>query len=220
MGGAFGLCEDPDMILDISPRFSQRIENQGEFFGVARFGNMLELATKAIEEMHEIRYPDPARLEEGLNFILTGLCSSNPKLQSDADRLAAHLLGSPTDPNILYNYRNLSSKNTYVSLDEAKSMFIDMTARLHGIDYRIAERFLVGREHLRAEVLSFEGQSIVPDYILERFLKRASTPFADIPSHLHQITASLQLLQLDNKDQWYNVASQIMEEFYAQIKVT
>lgn len=218
MGGSFLLCETPKMTLDISSRFSHRIDNQGEFFGVARFGSMLELATKASDAAYEIRYPNPAKLEAGLQRIIDGLCSNNPKIQQDAKKLAAHLIDSPTDPNILYSYSKLPIERVNTSLGEAKASFIDMTTRNHGIDYRIAERFLVGREHLRIEVLSFGEQPIISDQLIAGFLKRAGAPFAVIPPHIQQIAATLQKLRKDDKAQWYDAACQEMEKFYAKIE--
>ena len=217
MGGIVMPCDDPRMTLFRSRRPSHRSVNQGAGFGVGGFGDMLERAAKAVEEKDRINYPNPAKIEAGLQRILAGLQSETRKTQREAKEWATRFLGSPPDPNLLYSYGSLPGEPTHVPIAEAKAMLVEMTTRASGMDYRIAERFLMGRERLRSEVLSLEGQHIDSDRIVDAFLKEASFPLASLPPHFRQIAKALKKIPSAEKEKWHDEACRTLEEIYTRI---
>ena len=182
IGGSFLVCEDPDMVLDISYRFSNRERNIGRFYGTLGFGAMLEFVSTAVHENREIIYPNPEKLEDGVSRIISDLKSRNADLRKSARKIASHMVNFPSDPNLLYNYGRLSGRPEYVPVSEAKSMLIKMTARAGGMDYRNAERFLMAREHLRAELLSSEEQQIDLTKSIIWFLEKSGSSIYKFPA--------------------------------------
>lgn len=217
MGGIVMLCDDPRMTLFRSRRPSHRSVNQGAGFGVEGFGDMLERAAKAVEEKGRINYPNPARTETGLQRILAGLQSRARKEQKRAKKWATRFLDSPPDPNLLYRYGDSPGEPAYIPIAEAKAILIEMTTRADGVDYRIAERFLMGRELLRRQVLTYEGQWVHSDRIVDAVLKRMGFSLADIPRHVRQMATALKKIPNAEKEKWYDAACRALEEIYAQI---
>jgi hypothetical protein len=217
LGGTFLISEDSHLLIETSQRFSNRIENQGLFFGVSRFGNMIELATRFSEASEEVKYPNPAILEAGLHHIKKGLSSNEKEARTEVQELAHRLLSSPTDPNRLFELGHSLDFPRYISLKEAKANFIEMTQRWNGLDYRWAERFLIAKEILRQEVLSYSGQQIALDCIIGNLLNKDWNKNQDIPLHIQRLIKALEKLPKKGKAQWFDVACRVMEEIYANM---
>lgn len=220
VGGVITLCDNPHMTLFRSRRLSHRNFGQAGGFGVGfglGFGDILDRAVRAVEEEAEINYPNPGRIEVGLQRILTGLQSETRKTQKETKEWATRSLGSPPDPNLLYRYGDSPGEPAYIHIAEAKAILIEMTTRADGVDYRIAERFLMGRERLRSEVLSLEGQHIDSDRIVDAFLKEASFPLASLPPHFRQIAKALKKIPSAEKEKWHDEACRTLEEIYTRI---
>jgi len=220
MGGIFYICNDPDMALNISHRFSNRQGNIGRFFGTLGFGAMLEYVTRAATEKKEVLCPNPLKLEDGYLQILSDLDSTNYHSRKRAQEVISRIYDLPGDPNILFDYSDLSGKPEYVAISEAKKIIIGMTNRAGGIDYRNQERFLMTQAHLRAELLSSEQLKVDPKVVLPGFLKRSGAPFKILPPHIRD--AANMLLEINNsdKEEWYSEACFRLQNCYAEFEIS
>lgn len=221
LGGNFGLCEDPRMILFRSGRRSRRNFNQAGGFGVGfglGFAHMLECAAKAVAEQRVINYPNPAWVEEGLTQILVGLQADVEKTRDVTRNWAIRFLDAPPDPNMLYRRGSSSEEPAQIPVAEAQTTLIQMTARANGMDYRVAERFLMTREKLRREILSInERQWIQSDRIADTILETMGFPSVNAPLHHRQMATALKKLPNAQPEVWYDKACRMMEQIYARV---
>ncbi len=220
MGGIFKMCNNPRMILFRSNRRSFRNIDEARGFGVGfglGFGDMLSLATESIEKSTEIDYPNPARVEAGLKRVLVDLQSEVVETRQEAKELVMQFLDSPPDPNVLYRYGSSPEIPARVSISEAKAMLINMALRAGGIDYQLAERFLMSREFLRTQVLSFEEQWIQSNYFINTIINGMGRSSTNITPHYQQITGVLKRIPSAEKEKWYDTACRELEGFYAQV---
>ena len=219
-GGIVTLCDDLRVTLFRSRRCSRRNFDQASGFGAGfglGFGDMVYQATKAVEDGTTLNYPNPAWIEAGLRRVLVRLQSEDEEARKQARKLATRFLEVPPDPSALYKYGSSPDEPAQVSIVEAKAALLKMKSRAGGMDYRIAERFLMARELLRSQVLSLEGQWIESDRIIDALLKRMDFSSTNIPRHLRQMVASLKKIPNAENKKWYDAACRTLEEIYAQI---
>ena len=220
MGGVITVCDDPCMTLFRSCRCSFRNFDEAGGFGAGfglGFGDMLSRATESVEKGTEIGYPNPGWVEVGLRRVLAGLQSKVEEAWEEAKELATRFLDSPPDPNMLYRYGGLAEEPARVSIGEAKATLIGMTARADGMDYRLAERFLMARELLRSQVLSFEGQWVQSNRMVDTVLRRMGFSSADISPRIQRMATALKNIPNAEKDKWYDKACRVLEKIYARI---
>ena len=217
MGGTFLINEDANMVLDISYRFSKREGNLGRIYGNRGFGALLEFASSTTYGRGEATYPNPDKLEDGFCRIIPDLESQDAISRNHARQVASQISNFPSDPNLLFDYTELSGKPEYVPFIEAKSKLTRMTTCSGGMDYRNAERFLMAREHLRAEILSCQDLDIDPHKVLSGFLKRSGASFSSLPLHLRKVGNKLLEIAYKDKEGWYSKACDVMQEYYAKV---
>jgi glycosyltransferase involved in cell wall biosynthesis len=223
MGGVIALGDDPRMTLFRSCRCSLRNFDEAGGFGAGfgmGFGDILSRAIESVKKGTEIDYPNPGRVETGLRQVLAGLQTRVREKREEVKEIATRFLDAPPDPSELYRYGSSSEEPVRVSLGEAKATLIGMTARAGGMDYRVAERFLMARELLRSQVLSFDGQWVQSDRIVDAMLNRMGFSSAEMPSHLRQMATALKSIPNAGKEKWYDEACCKLEELYARIKLS
>jgi len=219
IGGGVTLCSDPRMTLFRSRRCSLRNFDEAGGFGVGfglGFGDMLSRATESVEKGTAIDYPNPRWIEAGLRRILIELQSESEGMREEARRLAIRFLDSPPDPSTLYRYGSSPEEPPRVPVAEAKASLIEIMARAGGMDYLIAERFLMARELLRSQVLSFEGQWVQSNRMVDTVLRRMGFSSADISPRIQRMAAALKNIPNAEKDKWYDKACRVLEKIYAR----
>jgi glycosyltransferase involved in cell wall biosynthesis len=220
IGGNVRLCDEPSMTLYRSRRRSFRSFAEAGGFGVGfgmGFGDILSRATECVEKQTEIIYPNPNYIEAGLKRIFVDMTSGVEETRRNAKMRAIQFLKAPPDPSVLYHLGASPEKPTYVPILRARESLIEMTVRSGGMDYRLAEMFLMGRELLRSHVLAFEGQWINSDWFVQSLLTRIMISSRELPPHVRQIAESLKQSPNAEKTQWYDRACRIMENHYSRL---
>ena len=94
-----------------------------------------------------------------------------------------------------------------------------MTERAVGLDYRIAERFILGRETLRNQILDIPGKYVRPDDIEAIILNQKNLLSTEFPPHLRQIALTLKKIPALRKEQWFDEACRKLEVIYSRSNI-
>jgi len=94
-----------------------------------------------------------------------------------------------------------------------------MTRRAGGIDYRVAEWFLMAKEHLRQSVLSYNSANVNSLCVTNKLLELMGFPLESLPPHVEKFIEILRILPGDEKSRWFDLACRSLEETYARIHI-